>query len=175
MALYFNRTQTEMVQNVDTILDNSTTLLTNTDNCPDVYDFTPRLVSVQTVAAGTTTWTVAAHRLFTVTGTAKVKIYGVVTTTLVGAATLEVGVAGATAGLIAQVANATTLAAGDILTNASTATLVPCGIPSDFAIVKDIDIDLKVASTTVTAGRITFYCEYIPISAGATVEAAVWD
>ena len=52
--------------------------------------------------------------LFTVTGDVLVRIYGVCTTTLVGAATIEVGVTGNTAELLAQVANATTIAAGDI-------------------------------------------------------------
>src|SRR6202008_2562202 len=55
----------------------------------------------------------ASFKIFDVTGDVIVRMYGVVTTTLVGAGTLEVGVTGNTAGLIAQVADATTPAAGD--------------------------------------------------------------
>lgn len=133
------------------------------------------IVSVSTPDGSATAWTQAAHRLFTVTGTAMVRVFGVVTETITGAATGEVGVAGATAGLIAQLANMGTLAAGDIFINATTATAVPLGVLSDYAVVTDIDIDLKIASANVTNGAITFYCQYIPVSAGATVVAATWD
>ena len=117
-----------------------------------------QIATVTSVDGSATTWTQAAHRLFTVTGTAMVRVFGVIAETLVGAATIEVGVAGATAGLIAQVADATTLATGDIL-----------------AIVSGIDIDIVVGTADVTDGQIVFYCEWKPISVGATVVAAVWD
>ena len=66
-----------------------------------------------TNARGDKDGTNVSYTLFTVTGDVLVRIFGVVTTTLVGAGTIEVGVTGNTAGLIAQVADATTLAAGD--------------------------------------------------------------
>ncbi len=138
-----------------------------------------RIVSVATPDGSSTAWTSAAHRLFTVSGTAYVRIFGVVTESLTegnGDEVMEAGVAGATAALIAQLADPNTLVAGDIFCNPSTSTAVPAGFPGDFAVVTGIDIDLKVTGTTgITNGAITFYCEWIPISAGATVVAAVWD
>lgn len=168
MAIYFNPHPVQLEESV-------TTIETNTTNVPDVYDVTPRIVSVDTVSAASTAWTQAAHRLFTVTGVVKVKVFGVVTTTIVGAGTLGVGVAGATNGLIATVADNTTLAAGDIVSNYTTATIVPVGRTSDWAIVADTDIDMIIGTANATAGKITFYCEWIPISSGATVVAATWD
>ena len=140
-----------------------------------MYQYTPRFTTVQTVSAGSTAWTQAAHRLFTVTGIALVRVFGVVTTTLVGAGTLGVGVAGATNGLIATVADATTLATGDILANSGTATLIPLGQVNEYAAISDTDIDIIVGTANITAGRITFYCQYIPVSTGATVVANTWD
>lgn len=132
-------------------------------------------VSVSTPDGSATTWTQAAHRLFTVTGTVMARVFGVVTETITGAATAEVGVAGATACFIAQLSNAGTLAAGDIFINATTATALPAGALSDYTVVTDIDIDLKTASANVTNGAITFYCQWIPVSVGAKVVAALWD
>jgi len=135
----------------------------------------PQMATVQTVDGSATPWTQAAHRLFTVTGVAMVRVFGVIDETLVGAATLELGVASATAGLIAQVADATTLAAGDILANSGTATLIPLGQTNEYAIVSGTDIDITVASANVTDGQITFYVQWLPVSVGATVAAAAWD
>jgi hypothetical protein len=51
----------------------------------------------------TTTGAVGATNLFTVTGTCALRIFGICDTNLAGAgATVEVGVAGLTAGLLAQ-------------------------------------------------------------------------
>ena len=58
--------------------------------------------------------TKAAQTLFEVTGDVLVRVFGVCTVDLVGAATLEVGVTGNTAALIAQIANATTLDENEI-------------------------------------------------------------
>ncbi len=61
------------------------------------------------------------YTIFTVTGMVMVRyVFGVCNTSLVGAATLEVGTANNTAKLIAQIANTTTLDAGDIYTDAGT-------------------------------------------------------
>ena len=138
-----------------------------------------RLVSVQTVDGSGTTWSIAAHRLFTITGLVKVRIFGLVDEALTegnGDETIEVGVIGATASLIAQLATPLSLVANDVFTNGATSTDVPVGFPSDWAVVGDLDIDLTVAgSTGITNGQITFYVEWVPISVGATVVAAVWD
>lgn len=135
----------------------------------------PQMITVDTPDASTTNWTQAAHRLFTVTGVAMVRVFGVISETLVGAGTLAVGVAGATAGCIATVADATTLATGDILANSGTATLIPLGQTNEYAIVSGTDIDLTVGTADITDGAITFYCQWLPVSVGATVTAAIWD
>ena len=140
-----------------------------------MYQYTPRFVSVATVDGSSTAWTQAAHRLFTVTGTALVRVFGVVTKTLVGAGTLSVGVQGATNGLIATVVDATTLVTGDILANSGTATLIPLGQINEYAAVSGVDIKITVGTANITDGQITFYCQYIPVSAGATVAVAIWN
>ncbi|KKN53503.1 hypothetical protein LCGC14_0602000 [marine sediment metagenome] len=138
-----------------------------------------RLVTVQTVDGSSTAWTIAAHRLFTVAGLIKCRIAGVVDETLTennGDETIEVGIAGATAALIAQYATPLDLITGDIWTNGATSTSAPVGFPSDWAWLADTDIDLLVAgSTGINDGQITFYLEWVPLSVGATAVAAVWD
>ncbi len=139
----------------------------------------PNVALVQTVDASSTAWTIAAHRLFTITGVVKARIFGDVTETLTennGDETIEVGIAGATAALIAQYATPLDLIAGDIFTNGATSTSSPVGFPSDWAIIADTDIDLLVAgSTGINDGTITFYVEWIPMSDGALLVPAVWD
>src|SRR5687768_13777771 len=71
----------------------------------------------------------ATMKIFDVVGDVLVRIFGVCTTTLVGAGTIEVGVAGNTAGLIAQIADATNLAANEIW-NDATPTEVGAGLLS---------------------------------------------
>lgn len=135
----------------------------------------PTITYVATPDASDSNWTVASHSLFTVTGTVMCRVFGVVTETISGAATGEVGVTGATAGLIAQLSNMSTLATGDIFINATTATAVPIGMLSDYSVLTSSTIKLKIGSTAVTNGAITFYCQWIPVSSGATVVAAAWD
>jgi hypothetical protein len=52
--------------------------------------------------AALTTGAVGATDLFTVTGTVALQIFGVCSVNLAGSGTIEVGIAGSTAGLIAQ-------------------------------------------------------------------------
>ena len=134
-----------------------------------------QIATVVSADGSVTPWTQAAHRLFTITGVVKARVFAIVTETLVGAGTLEVGVAGATAGLIAQVADATDLAAGDVLANSGTATLVPLGQTNEFAIMSNTDIDVLVGTANITDGTMTFYVEWSPISVGATLVTAIWD
>jgi hypothetical protein len=141
--------------------------------------FQPNIAIVTTVDGSVTKWTPAAHRLFTITGVVKVRIFGDVSETLTednGDETIEVGVAGATAALIAQLAAPLSLAAGDIWTNGAASTALPLGFPSDWAVISDIDIDLTVAGTGgIDDGTIVFYAEWIPMSDGALLVPAVWD
>lgn len=136
-----------------------------------------------------TAWTSAAapHRMFTVTGAIYVHgVFGIVDETLTesgAGADISLGVAGATAGLIA-VTDPTggTLAAGDVWTNAATGSLVPLGTPSDPVVLMNIDIDLKVAANTIDDGIITIYVLWSPVpptaAAGSvmgSIARAVWD
>ncbi len=106
--------------------------------------------------------------LFTVSGPCKVRLSAYCDVTLTGAsATIEVGVAGGTATLIAQTTG-TDLDAGMFWVDTGPA-LVEAAL-GIFNVA--LDIILTVATAAVTAGKITFLCEYEPIQAGAKVEAA---
>lgn len=115
-----------------------------------------------------TTGAVGAHTLFTVTGNCLVTVFGVCDTNLTGAATVEIGVAGNTAALVAQIANATTLDDGDVYVGASTEVGV-AAIPSTFILNDGADIIMTIGSTAVTAGVVDFYCLWRPLSAGSSV------
>lgn len=110
-----------------------------------------------------------AHTLFTVTGNVLVNVFGICDTNLAGAATIEVGVAGNTAGLIAQVADATDLDDGDIWVDATPAVGVEA-LPGAKILNDGADIILTIGSTDLTAGVVDFYCVWRPLSAGSKVE-----
>lgn len=119
----------------------------------------------------------AVMPLFKVTGTVLVRIFGICTATLVGAGTIEVGVAGNTAGLIAQIANATDLATGEIW-NDATPTEVIAGLLSNVLgpyIVSGgnstVTIDEKVGSADITAGGLHYLLMWRPISPDGNVES----
>src|SRR3990167_10341020 len=127
----------------------------------NVLKITPSAFTGAANARGDKDGTQAAFPLFTVTGEVLMRIFGVVTTTLVGAGTLEVGVTGNTAGLIAQVADATTLAASDFY-YAATSTKVGATLLSDilgpYIILNGLDILEKVGTADITAGNIYYVC-----------------
>lgn len=113
----------------------------------------------------------AAHTLFTVTGNCLVNVFGICDTSLEGAnATIEVGVTGNTAGLIAQT-TATDLDDGDIWIDASPAVGVEA-LPTPKILNDGADIILTIATADVTAGVVDFYCLFRPLSSGAKVEVA---
>lgn len=115
-----------------------------------------------------TTGATGAHTLFTVTGNVLLTVFGVCDTNLVGAATIEVGTAGNTAQLLAQIANATTLDDGDVYVDA--ATEVGAGtIPSMQVINDGADVIMTIGAAAVTAGVVDFYCLWRPLSAGSSV------
>lgn len=130
-------------------------------------------------ARGDKDGTKAVLPLFKVTGTVLVRIFGVCKLTLVGAGTLEVGVAGATASLIAQLADATVLATKEIWTD-STPTTPNVDLLSDVLgpyIVTDaqaaagVTIDEKVATADITAGGLYYVCLWRPVSPDGNVES----
>lgn len=151
------------------------------------YGLSGASIDTCTTADGDVTpWVAGAHRLFTIAGTVIIHaVYGVVGETLTedGAdCTIELGVAGATDGIIATTDPPTTLAVGDIWTNSSTASLVPGGAPSDPFILNDIDIDLLVVGADdIDTGYITIFVVWspLPMEHGGTVDGtlvrAEWD
>lgn len=144
-----------------------------------IAPFQPHIAIQATPDGSVTAWTIAAHRLFTITGVVRARIFGDVTKTLTednGDETIEAGIANATAALIAQYATPLDLIAGDIFANAATSTSSPIGFPSDWAVMADTDIDLTVAgSAGINDGIINFYVEWVPMSDGALVVGATWD
>lgn len=109
--------------------------------------------------------------IFDVTGTNIVKVFGVCGTNLEGAsATLEIGTALSTAGLIAQT-TATDIDANEVWVDASPDTSVEAFTGAVQNIISQ-DIIGTVETANITAGEITFYCIYQPVSEDAKVTAA---
>lgn len=123
-----------------------------------------------TYAAGTT-GAVGASTLFTVTGVVAVRIFGVCSSDLTsgGAATIEVGISGNTAALIAQT-TATGIDAGEVWVDTGPATVE--ALPAIQILAAGTDIIQTIATTTVTGGTLTYYCAWTPISADGEVTAA---
>lgn len=109
--------------------------------------------------------------IFTVTGDVMVMIVAVCKETLVGAATLEVGVTNATASLLPQIADATTLAVNEGWFDA-TPTLAEARTPQVHVIGGGLDIVGNIGSANITDGTIDFYCFWRPLSSDGNVEAA---
>ena len=109
--------------------------------------------------------------LFTVTGEVEVAVCGYIDIqpTAVGALTLEVGVAGDTAGIIAQTGKAVMLI--DLLwMDAAPAVLITQ--PAVFVISNGLDIAHIIAGDDATDGKITYYCWWRPVSPDGLVVPA---
>jgi hypothetical protein len=116
-----------------------------------------------TGSTGTTT-------LFTVTGVVALRIFGVVSgADLTGTGTLEVGIVGNTAALIAQTTG-TNLDIGTIWIDTGPATVEL--LPGLSILVAGTDVIQTIAGNTITAGTITYYCLWFPISTDGNVVAA---
>jgi len=115
-----------------------------------------------------TTGATGAHTLFTVTGNVLLSVFGICDTNIAGAGTIEVGVTGNTAGLIAQVADAEDLDDGDIWVDATPGVGVEA-IPSTFIVNDGADVILTIGTTALTAGVVDYYCTWRPLSAGSSV------
>lgn len=111
--------------------------------------------------------------LFAVTGTVLVQVFGVCQTSLASAhstATIELGIAGNTAALIAQT-NAVDLDQYETWQDSS-----PEANPAALdltartcAITNGADINLNIGTEDLAAGVVDFYCLWLPLSDGATV------
>lgn len=111
------------------------------------------------------------YTLFTVTGVVEVSIFAYCSTDLAGAsATVEVGTALSTAGLIAQ-ATATAVDTGDIWHDASPDSSVELTSVVTRKIVSQ-DIILTVGTTDVTSGVIKFVVRWSPITSDGNLVAA---
>jgi hypothetical protein len=112
--------------------------------------------------------------VFTVTGDVVMAIVGIVKTALTtsDAITAELGVAGATTAFIAQVADATGLAQHEVWHDATPdATIELESVWADRIVSNGQDVILTTTGT-VTAGAITFYCKWWPLSSDGLVVAA---
>ena len=122
-----------------------------------------------TFVAGTT-GAVGATTLFTVTGTVAVRIFGVVSgADVTGSGTIEVGIAGNTAALIAQTTG-TALDVGEVWIDNAPATIE--ALPSLQIIGAGQDIIHTIATDTLNAGTITYYCLWFPIGSNSSVVEA---
>lgn len=117
-----------------------------------------------------TTGAVGAHTLFTVTGNCLVQVFGICDTDLTGSGTVEVGVTGNTAALIAQTTG-TAIDDGEIWVDATPAVGVEA-LPSTFILNDGNDIILTVATNTIDAGVIDFYCLWRPLSSDGNITVA---
>jgi len=120
---------------------------------------------------GATTGATGATTLFTVTGAVAMRVFGVCGLTLTGAATLEVGISGSTSSVLAQIADATALATDEIYTDATPTTKVEA-LPSQLIIGAGQDVIQTIGATAITAGQLTYYCLWTPISSDGNVVAA---
>ena len=110
--------------------------------------------------------------IFTVTGVVKVRTFAVVETTLVGAATIELGYTGATAAILAQVANATTLQVGEIWHDATVDSKIEAITVAGEKILTAQDMIMTLTTANVTAGKVRFICHWYPLSQAGNVIAA---
>jgi len=118
-----------------------------------------------------TTGVIGITTLFTVTGCVTVRVFGICGSTIVGAATLEVGISGATAIILPQIANATDLAIDEIYIDATPTTKVET-LPSQLIIGNGQDIIQTIGSAPITGGQITYYCLWAPLSTDGNIVAA---
>ena len=109
--------------------------------------------------------------LFTVTGTVRMRILAVCTTSLTGAsATLEVGTTLSTAGLIAQT-TATDIDINEIWHDAAPDSSIELTSVLGEKVVSD-DVIQTVGTADVTAGVILYTCIWYPLSEDAEVVEA---
>ena len=123
--------------------------------------------------AGAGTGNVGTFALFTVTGGVELTLRAVCTETLAGAATIEVGFSGDTAVLIAQVADATDLDAGDVWhDNTPDAAYELGSVYTSRVLGNGQDIFVTIGSVAITDGTIEFTCEWQPLTDDGAIVAA---
>lgn len=129
-----------------------------------------------TDARGDKDGTNATFTLYTVTGDVLVRIFGVCTTAIVGAATLEVGVAGNVKSLIDRIASASDLIASEIWLDATPTILgvdLLANVLGPYIIVNGLDIIETTGTADITAGQVHYVCLWSPLSRDGNVVSAV--
>lgn len=107
--------------------------------------------------------------VFEVSGDVLVRVFGVCTTDLTGAnATLELGISGATAKLIAQTTG-TNIDKGEHWTSATPAAGLDMADLPQFALSDGQDIIETAATANITAGNIYYVCIWYPLTPGSKV------
>ena len=112
------------------------------------------------------------YTLLTVTGLVEMSVVAKCTVSLVGSgATIELGTATTTAGILAQVADAEDIDAKDIWHDATVDASVELTSVMLRKLVSE-DVILTIGSANITAGAITFYVRWAPISSDGNVVVA---
>lgn len=148
---------------------------TNIDSFGVVKSAPTAFVGGTTDARGDSGGTQASYTLFNVTGDVLVRIYGVCTTLLASTTgTLEVGVTGNTAALIAQT-TATDIDANEIWNDSTPVVGVELlsNVLGPYIIVNGLDILEKTATADITSGNIYYICLWRPLSRDGSVVSAV--
>lgn len=112
-----------------------------------------------------TTGAVGATTLFTVTGVVAVKLFGVCSVNLAGSGTIEAGIAGNTAALLAQTTG-TDIDANEIWVDTGPATVE--ALPAQY-ILNGTNIIQTIGTDTLTGGTLTYYCLWSPISSDGNI------
>ena len=111
----------------------------------------------------------AAYTIFTVTGDVLLSIFGLCQVTVTGAGTMELGIVGNTAALIAQ-STALDLIQYEIWEDATPTVANPglidlFGGARQFVVAAGIDIIFTIGGAGITAGDIDFHAFWMPLSA----------
>ena len=138
---------------------------------PLIVNSNQRIARKAITYVAATTGAIATVDLFTVTGSVIARTFAICTTALEsgGASTIEVGVTGATAIIIA-LTTSTSIIANEIWLDNSPTVIVDA-LPAYQIIPNGLDIKQKITDATITAGLLTYYCIWEPLSSGANVAA----
>jgi hypothetical protein len=144
-----------------------------------IVGWMPRF-AIKGVPSCATTFTTGASpvNLFLVTGDVMARVFATIQTglTSTGATgTLALGVTGNTGAFIAATtADGTNFPSGSVWTGDTSPTVkaeVFSGTALNWAPINNTNIIGTVATNSMTAGAMTFYCQWVPLSYGASLQA----
>lgn len=165
---------------INVVGDSPALALTNSVQQVAGSDFTTVPQAFANVASGANSWTQAHSPItaYTVTGSVLARVFGVVGATQLtstgGTGTAAIGVAGATgAFLAATTINGTTNFVANAAWVDTTPTLTAEALANSSGwVLCTGNIIITIATNDATAGAITLYCQYIPVSSNGAVVAA---